>query len=187
MLIASESSSHARNSIDAIGMVGFSHDFGMLDGKRSVMSELFDTLGSIQNDPLSLIFSQLGYFLPFLWKFSVIGQLQLKLGRSLESIANNLLENADKQAGKEDKSIIGILGAYHVRMIQFPISCWHAVCTVQAEEVKGLPKSAIVDHVCTPYVVLKSSDAIVRPRNFFWPASRRLRVSKSLTAAVEPY
>lgn len=141
-------SDYARQSMDAIGIVGFSHDFGTMDGKRYAMSELFDALGGIQKDPIALIFSHVGYFLPFLWKFSIIGRLQLKLGYYLESIANKLLENADKQAVKEDKSIIGILGAYHVLMLYSFRLMLALVYTVQAEEARGLPKSVIVDHVC---------------------------------------
>nr|VWP00563.1 Uncharacterized protein [Ganoderma boninense] len=82
---------------------GFRMTFGALDGSRSAVTELFDALGSIQKDPLAFIAVGFGYFLLFPCRFSMVGRLRIKLGRSLEGIATKLIENADKEVGKDVK------------------------------------------------------------------------------------
>ncbi|KAG1729407.1 cytochrome P450 [Suillus lakei] len=86
-------------SLDTIGIAGFSHDFGSLDGKHASVTEVFDTFG---NNP----------------KASAENQrinLTKKLNATMGEISNDLLlrsrreKDVNVKDAEEEKSIIGLL------------------------------------------------------------------------------
>ncbi|RDX44734.1 cytochrome P450 [Lentinus brumalis] len=103
-------------SLDSIGIAGFSHDFGSLEGKRAAVAEVFDAMGRLKPSPITAIVILFGNALPILWRLPTeTRKLQTKLNRAMEEIAVPLLENTRKEMrglgekGKEEKSIIGLL------------------------------------------------------------------------------
>lgn len=105
---------HVLCRLDSIGIAGFSHDFGTLEGKHSDVAEHFDALGNVKPDRIARITILLGSVFPILVKLpsprrNVVKQLNTSMGE----IATELLENSRKElAGTsktEDKSIIGTL------------------------------------------------------------------------------
>ncbi len=106
-------------SLDSIGIAGFSHDFGSLEGKRAAVAEVFDAMGRLKPSPITAIVILFGNALPILWRLPTeTRKLQTKLNRAMEEIAVPLLENTRKEMrglgekGKEEKSIIGLLSGY---------------------------------------------------------------------------
>ena len=103
-------------SLDSIGIAGFSHDFGSLEGRPSAVAEVFDAMGRLKPSPITAMAILFGNVLPFLWHLPTpMRRLQTKLNRSMEEIAVPLLENTRREMrglgekGKEEKSIIGLL------------------------------------------------------------------------------
>ncbi|KIM68463.1 hypothetical protein SCLCIDRAFT_1209273 [Scleroderma citrinum Foug A] len=104
-------------SLDSIGLAGFSHDFGSLDGKSASVTKIFDSFGSsskrsnINADLLLLaqVFPILSY-VPTSRK-----KLLQEMQEIMEDISNTLLERTKDEKGKgaldgkEEKSIIGVL------------------------------------------------------------------------------
>ncbi|EIW62267.1 cytochrome P450 [Trametes versicolor FP-101664 SS1] len=103
-------------SLDSVGIAGFSHDFGSLEGKHSAVAEVFDRMGHIKPSPITAAAIFFGNTFPFLWRIPTpMRRLQIQLNRSMEEIATVLLENTRREMqgtgekGREDKSIIGLL------------------------------------------------------------------------------
>lgn len=103
-------------SLDSIGIAGFSHDFGSLEGKYSAVAEVFDAMGHVKPGIVTAAALFFGHIFPFLWRLPTeTRRLQLKLNRCMEDIAVPLLENTRREMqglgekGKEEKSIIGLL------------------------------------------------------------------------------
>ncbi|KAI6012725.1 cytochrome P450 [Pisolithus orientalis] len=103
----------AQNWLDTIGLAGFSHDFGSLDGKTTRVVEVFDTFaGSTMNFPVILL-AQVFHLL--LYVPTARGDLFGDMSRTLADISRKFLERSkeEKEAGivggKDDKSIIGVL------------------------------------------------------------------------------
>lgn len=103
-------------SLDSVGIAGFSHDFGSLEGKHSAVADVFDRMGHIKPSPITAAAIFFGNTFPFLWRIPTpMRRLQIQLNRSMEEIATVLLENTRREMqgtgekGREDKSIIGLL------------------------------------------------------------------------------
>ncbi|KAI6012645.1 cytochrome P450 [Pisolithus orientalis] len=105
------------STLDTIGLAGFSHDFGSLDGKRSSITELFDTFGSFSKrsavDVGLLLLSQVIPLLSFIPTSRT--KLLREVQRTMEDIPTELLARIRKEEeegvldGREDRSIIGVL------------------------------------------------------------------------------
>ncbi|KAJ7580775.1 cytochrome P450 [Mycena floridula] len=103
--------------LDSIGMGGFSHNFGTVEGKEPLVSTALDTFGkSIGNSPLVSPFSFLvGAFLPILMKLPIgNAKLVMRLKANLITVGTDLIERVQKEKQFEgtdkaanDKSIIG--------------------------------------------------------------------------------
>ncbi|KAG2029687.1 hypothetical protein BDR03DRAFT_834856, partial [Suillus americanus] len=104
-------------SLDTVGIAGFSHDFGSLDGQRASVTEVFDTFGN--DSQASAVHHACILLAP---AFIVIlklpnkrTQLFKKLGATMGEISNDLLirSRSEKDANiidkDEEKSIIGLL------------------------------------------------------------------------------
>ena len=107
----------ALGSLDTIGLAGFSHDFGALDGKHASITEVFDAFTS--SSPAVAIDIGLGLIaqvFPFLVRVPTPrARLIWKLNRAMEEISNTLLARTKQElemgvvGDKEEKSIIGLL------------------------------------------------------------------------------
>ena len=104
-------------SLDSIGIAGFGHDFGALDGKRSTIEEIFDSFGSHPPGFTTMLIITLGAIFPFLWNIpDPRNRLTNKLHDSMAEISRDLLEKTRREkemggsVGDASRSIIGSLG-----------------------------------------------------------------------------
>uniref|UniRef100_P9WEI9 Cytochrome P450 monooxygenase claP n=1 Tax=Ampulloclitocybe clavipes TaxID=56467 RepID=CLAP_AMPCV len=102
-------------SLDSIGIAGFSHDFGSLDGKHSDVAAVFDSFGTSKPSYFSMVIFLLAQVFPILLKLPTNRNLLTnKLRKTMSEIADVLLDRTRKEKeGKmgivEEKSIIGLL------------------------------------------------------------------------------
>ncbi|KAG2035768.1 cytochrome P450 [Suillus americanus] len=104
-------------SLDTVGIAGFSHDFGSLDGKRASVTEAFDTFGANQKaSAVNKVFMLFASVFPIITKIPTKrANLFKKLGVTMEEISNDLLTRSRREkdmnmSGRdEEKSIIGLL------------------------------------------------------------------------------
>ena len=116
-------------SLDSIGIAGFSHDFGSLEGKQSDVADVFDAMGRVKPTPLAALVIFFGNVFPILWRIPTeMRLLQRKLNKSMEDIAVPLLESTRLEMrglgekGKEEKSIIGLLIKAEDKEASLPMS-----------------------------------------------------------------
>ncbi|KAL4068897.1 cytochrome P450 [Scleroderma yunnanense] len=103
--------------LDTMGLAGFSHDFGSIDGKSSAVAKMFDSLGaSSKRSALNSSLFLLSQVFPILaYVPTPRNKLLNELQETMEEIATILLERTKKaeDAGvlgeSEEKSIIGVL------------------------------------------------------------------------------
>ncbi|KAI6021237.1 cytochrome P450 [Pisolithus marmoratus] len=103
-------------SLDTIGLAGFSHDFGSLDGKSTPITEIFSTFGSSKRSAMNVGLVLLSQVFPLL-EYVPTPRTKLfhEMQRIVENISTELLARTRKDKeegvldGKEDKSIIGVL------------------------------------------------------------------------------
>ncbi|KAG2151477.1 cytochrome P450 [Suillus clintonianus] len=104
-------------ALDTIGIAGFSHDFGSLDGKRASVTEAFDTFGNnSQASAFNQAFILLASVFPIITKLPTKRTVLFKkLGTTMGEISNELLvrsrreKDANMSDRDEEKSIIGLL------------------------------------------------------------------------------
>ncbi|KAG1729371.1 cytochrome P450 [Suillus lakei] len=104
-------------SLDTVGIAGFSHDFGSLDGKHASVTEVFDTFGNNQQaSAVNQVLLLLASAFPIITKIPTKrSNLTKKLGVTMGEISNDLLirsrreKDANMNEGDEEKSIIGLL------------------------------------------------------------------------------
>ncbi|KAG1857750.1 cytochrome P450 [Suillus subalutaceus] len=104
-------------SLDTIGIAGFSHDFGSLDGKHASVTEVFDTFGNNpQASAVTKILLLLASAFPILVKIPTKRtKLRNKLNVTMGEICNDLLLRSRREKDvnikevEEEKSIIGLL------------------------------------------------------------------------------
>ncbi|KAG1842982.1 cytochrome P450 [Suillus subalutaceus] len=104
-------------SLDTIGIAGFSHDFGSLDGKRASVTDVFDTFGANQRaSAVNRIFILLASAFPIIIKMPTKRtNLFKKLSVTMGEISNDLLiqsrreKDVNMSERDEEKSIIGLL------------------------------------------------------------------------------
>ncbi|KAK7023648.1 hypothetical protein VNI00_016610 [Paramarasmius palmivorus] len=122
-----------RVAIDSIGIAGFSHDFGALDGKVSPVVAAFESLGSARPSTLARINFLLSSVIPVLSYIPTErSRMFEELKRSMRAIADVLLERSRK-AISDEKSIIGLLSMFSIFAFAKP----HAVVIVKAESTDG--------------------------------------------------
>ncbi|KAH9928825.1 cytochrome P450 [Fomitopsis serialis] len=101
-------------SLDTIGIAGFSHDFGTLQGKHSTVANTFDAFGTLKPSLLGGMQFAIGMVFPWVLKIPTgFRRLVNKLNENMGEIAQELLENTRKESEgeskAEEKSIIGLL------------------------------------------------------------------------------
>ncbi|KAF5371478.1 hypothetical protein D9615_009620 [Tricholomella constricta] len=102
-------------SLDSIGIAGFGHDFGSLDGKVPAVVEVFESMKQ-GNGALSHFVFLLGPVIPLLLRLPTSDNRRFaRLRITMGEIANELLERTRKEKEglldekAEEKSIIGLL------------------------------------------------------------------------------
>jgi hypothetical protein len=102
--------------LDTIGLAGFSHNFGSLEGKRANVTEVFDAFGASRSMAFNKGLLLLAQTFPFLIQLPTPRRKIIqKLSAAMEEISNVLLARTQKEleigvvGGKEEKSIIGLL------------------------------------------------------------------------------
>ncbi|KAH0826178.1 cytochrome P450 [Lanmaoa asiatica] len=108
--------------LDVIGLAGFSHNFGALEGKHAQVTEVFDSFGaSPRSSAVNSGLFLLAQAFPFLTQIPTSrNRLLQKLNVAMEEISNVLLIRTEKElemgvvGGKEEKSIIGLLSAWSI-------------------------------------------------------------------------
>ena len=102
--------------LDTVGLAGFSHNFGSLEGKHASVTEVFDTFGASRSMAFNKCLLLLAQTFPFLMRLPTPRRkLIQKLCAAIEEISNVLLARTQKEleigavGGKEEKSIIGLL------------------------------------------------------------------------------
>ncbi|TFK33700.1 cytochrome P450 [Crucibulum laeve] len=101
-------------ALDSVGIAGFGHDFGSLDGHRTFVAEVFDMLGSNNYSVISNIIFFLGPVFPMLQNLPTKrNKIFKQLHVNMSDIAKDLLERSRKEKegelAFEEKSIIGLL------------------------------------------------------------------------------
>ncbi|KAF8871926.1 cytochrome P450 [Infundibulicybe gibba] len=103
-------------SLDSIGIAGFGHDFGSLDGKRTSVADVFASFGTAGTSSFSNLIFLLSPVLPMLTKLPTgRNQVMKRLHVAMSAIADELLERTRKEregqakGSPEEKSIIGLL------------------------------------------------------------------------------
>jgi hypothetical protein len=112
-------------SLDTIGIAGFSHDFGSLDGKRTSVTELFDTFGNNQQaSALNQVLLLLASVYPIIIKIPTKrSNLVEKLAVAMAKISDELLTRSRQEKDvnmserDEEKSIIGLLSTLSNKFI----------------------------------------------------------------------
>lgn len=103
-------------SLDSIGIAGFSHNFGTLEGKPAEVADLFDAFAKVPPGKLNQLLLMLAFAFPWLLHLPTKRQQHImKFNHGMEVIANELLDRTRKELTGElktqDNSIIGLIGA----------------------------------------------------------------------------
>ena len=119
--------------LDTIGLAGFSHNFGALQGKHAQVTEVFDTFGaSPRSSAVNTGLLLLAHTFPFLADIPTSRtRLIQKLTDALEEISNVLLSRTQKElemgvvGGKEERSVIGLLSTSSILNVRLdtPLIC----------------------------------------------------------------
>ncbi|EIW76504.1 cytochrome P450 [Coniophora puteana RWD-64-598 SS2] len=101
-------------SLDTVGIAGFSHDFGTLQGQQADVADVFHSLGHAPAKPslMRMLIFNLAPHIPWLFKIpSKRSSILTKLNESMGQISEMLLSRTREQKaeGEEDKSVIGLL------------------------------------------------------------------------------
>ncbi|KAI9570092.1 cytochrome P450 [Boletus coccyginus] len=143
--------------LDTIGLAGFSHNFGALEGKDATVTEVFDTFGA---SPRSTTF-------PFLMQLPTPRTLLIqKLNIAVEEISNQLIARTEKElemgviGGKEERSIIGLLikGAngdseFHLTkevMAQMKVLLWALLELSRNPDIQTKLRKELLEHGADP-------------------------------------
>ncbi|KIM51238.1 hypothetical protein SCLCIDRAFT_1224714 [Scleroderma citrinum Foug A] len=103
-------------SLDSIGLAGFSHNFGSLEGKTSPVSTVLDGIGSSPRSKLNAGFFALSQVLPVLVHYPTKRTMLIQeLPQELSKISEELLNKSKKEKeagiidGNIDRSVVGLL------------------------------------------------------------------------------
>ncbi|EIW74082.1 cytochrome P450 [Coniophora puteana RWD-64-598 SS2] len=105
----------SRVSLDSIGVAGFSHDFGTLDGKYSKVADVFERFQSTKPGVFFNISILIGLVFPAIMKLPIARlALAKELNGALSVVAKDLIERMRQEKaglaeGQSDNSVIGLL------------------------------------------------------------------------------
>jgi hypothetical protein len=98
-----------------VGIAGFSHDFGTLQGKRALTAEIFESFSKIKPTLFQIAIYMLGAVSPLLARLpSPARALENQFKSTTEEISRDLFERTRKEKegaaeGKRDDSVMGLL------------------------------------------------------------------------------
>ena len=100
--------------LDTVGIAGFSHDFGTLQGKHSAVASTFDAFGSLKPGLLSGMQFIIGLVFPWVLKLptgfrKLVNKLNVHMGEIAQELLENTRKESEGESKTEDKSIIGLL------------------------------------------------------------------------------
>ncbi|KAL4064491.1 cytochrome P450 [Scleroderma yunnanense] len=105
-----------QNWLDTIGLAGFSHDFGSLDGKPASVTKIFDAFSSSNRSAIHVGLFLLTQVFPVLsYVPTPRKRLMEEMQDIIENISKTLLERTRTEKeqgvldGKKEKSVIGVL------------------------------------------------------------------------------
>ncbi|KAF8436030.1 cytochrome P450 [Boletus edulis BED1] len=138
-------------SLDTIGLAGFSHNFGALDGKHASVTEIFDSFTlSTPASAINIGVGLLADVFPSLIRLPTRRQRLLrKLNDAMEEISNVLLARTkqDMDAGivsdKEEKSVIGLLIKGQRSESEFHLSKEEVLAQMKVLLIAGYETTAI--------------------------------------------
>ncbi|EPS95222.1 hypothetical protein FOMPIDRAFT_87477 [Fomitopsis schrenkii] len=101
-------------SLDTVGIAGFSHDFGTLQGKHSAVASTFDAFGSLKPGLLGGVQFIIGLVFPWVLKLptgfrKLVNRLNVHMGEIAQELLENTRKESEGESKTEDKSIIGLL------------------------------------------------------------------------------
>lgn len=107
-------------SFDTIGVAGFGHEFGSLEGRQSDVKDMFEVFGSSPPKGFSVIVPLLGPVLPLLQMIpNERERINKQLNKALAAISSVLLQRSrrDKEIGANDvgRTIMGTLGQFKLK------------------------------------------------------------------------
>ncbi|KZP25792.1 cytochrome P450 [Athelia psychrophila] len=136
-------------SLDSVGIAGFSHDFGTLEGKQSDIADIFDDFGRHKPSFVQMLVFVLSAVFP------VVGRLPTARNRLIQGFAQttqrvsrSLLEKTRKDnsvavGSKGDKSVIGILIKASDESSELNISDEEAIAQVKVLILAGYETTSI--------------------------------------------
>ncbi|KAG2358499.1 cytochrome P450 [Suillus spraguei] len=138
-------------SLDTVGIAGFSHDFGSLDGKRSSVMEVFDSFGNNQQaSAVNQVLLLLASVFPIIIKIPTKRRnLTKKLSATVGGISNNLLIRSRREkdvnvSGRdEEKSIMGLLIKSENQDIELHMSEEEVVAQIKVLLLAGYETTSI--------------------------------------------
>ncbi|KAF9255629.1 cytochrome P450 [Marasmius fiardii PR-910] len=100
-------------ALDSVGIAGFSHDFGSLDGKPSAVLDVFESLGQASPTKFGTLIFLLSFVFPVLLYIPTKRNVIFgKMRKRMEELAREMLAKSKRveESGEAgDKSIIGLL------------------------------------------------------------------------------
>ena len=116
------------HSLDIIGLAGFSHDFGALDGKPNSITAIFDSFSTAPNASMTYAaLSLLAQTFPILMDVPTTRtKLLRKMNSVMKEISNNLLVRTknELEKGEGEKSIIGFMSTFlFLKRDSKPLTC----------------------------------------------------------------
>ncbi|KAG2144204.1 cytochrome P450 [Suillus clintonianus] len=138
-------------SLDTIGIAGFSHDFGSLDGKHVSVAEAFENFGNnSQPSAVKQAFILLASAVPLIYKIPTKRMtLFKKLGATMGEISNELLirsrreKDANMSERDEEKSIIGLLLKSESQDAEFHMSKEEVVAQMKVLLIAGYETTSV--------------------------------------------
>ena len=109
---------YVRRRLDTIGIAGFSHDFGTLQGNNSAIAEVFESFGILKQTFFQIVLFILSAVFPILILTpSPRRNLVQKFSSNAEDISRQLLETTRKEKDgadedQRDHSLIGLLSMF---------------------------------------------------------------------------
>jgi hypothetical protein len=104
--------------LDTIGIAGFSHDFGTLQGNHSAIAEVFESFVMLKHTLFQIVVFILSTAFPILMRTpGPRRNLVQKFSSNAENISRQLLETTRKEKegageGQRDHSVIGLLSMF---------------------------------------------------------------------------
>ncbi|KIM86964.1 hypothetical protein PILCRDRAFT_815408 [Piloderma croceum F 1598] len=136
-------------SLDSLGIAGFSHDFGTIQGKHSVIAEVLDSFSMIKMSSVETFKLVLGLAFPILTHIPTQRKNLFKKFRyKTEEISKGLVERTRKEKegdveNKQDRSVIRLLIKSSSDSLEHPMSEEEVIAQMTSLIVAGYNTTSI--------------------------------------------